>query len=122
MRTVVGSNTFCTIVALGKPGAGGANSQYGIFRTIPVEEGEEDGFKPSAIHFQEGPIRGAGVNGCQQEDLLAIVIDRLEAFQCSPFACHENEMALFKCKEALHWLNHRTEDRKRRGVEGTMIR
>ena len=34
------------------------------------------------------------------------------------FACRENALALTKVEEALHWLNHRTADRQRRGVEG----
>lgn len=36
-----------------------------------------------------------------------------------PFACHENAQALTKCEEALLWLQKRTHDRMRRGVEGT---
>lgn len=33
------------------------------------------------IHFQEGPIKENGVNGVNNEDLIAMVICRLEHFQ-----------------------------------------
>jgi hypothetical protein len=46
-------------------------------------------------------------------------IDRLQSFQSGDFACRENALALTKLEEALHWLDHRTKDRQRRGVEGT---
>ena len=75
------------------------------------------------IKFQNGPLgRGAdrsAPNGAFIEDLLQIVVYRLQYYQGSKFACRENALALTKVQEALHWLNHRTADRERRGVEGT---
>ena len=71
------------------------------------------------VNFQEGPVKENGVNGCQNEDLLAIVIDRLECFQSGSLACEENARALRKIEEGLGWLRYRTADRVRRGVEGT---
>ncbi|MCK5504563.1 MAG: hypothetical protein KAJ10_05345 [Thermodesulfovibrionia bacterium] len=71
------------------------------------------------VYFQDGSIKENSVNGCHQEDLLAIVIDRLRGFQSGEFRCRENAIALTKIEEALHWLNHRTSDRIERGVEGT---
>jgi hypothetical protein len=56
-----------------------------------------------------------------QEDLLAIVIHRLQGFQTGPFKCRENALALTKLEEALHWLNHRTARRVSRGVEGMNV-
>ena len=73
------------------------------------------------VEFQKGPIGETGVNGCQNEDLLAIVIDRLEYFQNGLYACRENALALTKLQEALHWLEARTKDREERGVEGTNV-
>jgi hypothetical protein len=72
----------------------------------------------STIHFQTGPIKEAGVNGCQNEDLIAIVIDRLTGFQSGKFACVENHKALGHLKNAMKQLNARTVSRIRRGVEG----
>ena len=71
------------------------------------------------VQFQNGPVKEFGVNGCHQEDLLAIVIDRLQSFQAGEFSCRENALALTKLEEAMHWLNHRTNARIARGVEGT---
>ena len=53
------------------------------------------------------------------EDLIVMVIDRLESFQDSEFKCRENAVAITKLQEALMWLRKRTEDREARGVEGT---
>lgn len=71
------------------------------------------------IHFQEGPIKECGVNGVANEDLLVMVIRRLQGFQDSSFSCRENAMAITKLEEALLWLRKRTMGRENRGVEGT---
>ena len=75
----------------------------------------------SEIHFQEGPIKECGVNGVCNEDLIAMVICRLEHFQKSEFACRENALAITKLEESLLWLRKRTMGRENRGVEGTHI-
>ncbi len=79
----------------------------------------EDGRGLCHIHFQEGPIKECGVNGVCDEDLINMVIDRMEHFQNSPFVCKENAMAKTKLEEALLWLRKRTMGREQRGVEGT---
>ena len=100
------------IFSLDEPGAGGACHLYSVVKRNSVE--------PVAnIAFQKGPIKEEGVNGCFMEDLLLIVQDRLEGFQSGDFPCVENAMALQKIKEALFWLDARTNDRQDRGVEGT---
>ena len=71
------------------------------------------------IHFQEGPIKECGVNGVNNEDLINMVICRLEHFQQSDFRCRENACAITKLEEALMWLRKRTTAREKRGVEGT---
>ena len=71
------------------------------------------------IHFQEGPIKECGVNGVCNEDLIAMVITRLEHFQKSEFSCRENALCITKLEEALLWLRKRTMGRGQRGVEGT---
>lgn len=71
------------------------------------------------INFQKGPIKENGVNGCCNEDLIAMVIRRLEGFQLSEFKCRENAVAITKLEESLMWLRKRTNDREARGVEGT---
>lgn len=74
------------------------------------------------VDFQEGPINEAGVNGVMGEDLIAMVICRLEHFNQTGFACRENSMAITKLEEALLWLRKRTMGREQRGVEGTHVK
>ncbi len=104
------ANDRIAINVLDQPGSGGANHEYEV--VLP------DGRK-TVISFQNGPINDAGVNGLTQEVLLAIVVDRLRAFQKGPYACRENALALTKIEEAQHWLHSRTRARMARNVEGT---
>ena len=83
------------------------------------EEHKGENLVLSEIHFQEGPIKECGVNGVCNEDLLVMVIRRLECFQNSEFKCRENACAITKLEEALMWLRKRTMGRENRGVEGT---
>jgi hypothetical protein len=71
------------------------------------------------VRFQCGPLQEAGLNGISDEVLLAIVIDRLEGFQSAQYRSRYNALAITKLEEAMHWLNARTGDRQKRGVEGT---
>lgn len=104
------ANEAIQIHVTDEPGQGGANHEYDIL------VGKQLGF---TMHFQNGPIKEAGVNGITQEALLAIVIDRLRGFQSGDFKCRENAIALTHCEDALMWLQKRTRDRLARGVEGT---
>ena len=75
------------------------------------------------IGWQDGPL-GRGVdrhepNGAFVETVIAIVVDRLQFYQRGEFKCRENALAITKLEEALHWLNHRTQAREAREVEGT---
>lgn len=112
-------NEHTEVYSIDEPGVGGANHLYVVCNT--VGDAKQDQTRLSTISFQKGPIQESGVNGCQNEDLLAIVIDRLRGFQSGEFSCRENALALTKLEESLHWLNHRTEDRRRRGVEGKSV-
>jgi len=120
MRTLKQNfNRYTKVVVMDEPGDGGANHEYYISRIddekVPVGE---FGF----IKFQKGPLRETTLNGGFIEDLLAIVIDRLESFQSGEFACKENAIVLRKMHEGVHWLNHRTKDRIDRNVEGKLIK
>lgn len=126
------------VEVLDDPGAGGANHEYRIAatyrkgdklsfplrgrlqdQTVKIEPDGSSEHTLERICFQNGPIKEAGVNGVTQESLLAIVIDRLRSFQSGPFSCRENAIALTHCEEALMWLQRRTVERIKRGVEGT---
>lgn len=104
------ANDQLEIKVLDEPGSGGANHHYLIEGGVAV---------PTFIHFQDGPIKEAGVNGITHEALLAILEDRLKSFQAGPYACIENEMALAGVQLVQYWLRQRTKNREARGVEGT---
>ena len=119
MRKVnIGTNNYTEVYAA-DDAAFNANHEY-IVVAAPAE-GEEIGLdNPYAkVKFQEGPIKENGVNGCHNEDLIAIVLDRLQCLNQGDFKCRENSIAITKLEEAMMWLNKRTADRKARGVEGT---
>ena len=105
-------NDALTITVLDKPGHGGASHDYGIDGGSAV---------PTRLRFQNGPINadGNGVNGITHEALLAVLADRLRGFQSGPYSCKANACALTHIEEAQHWLQQRTIERMRRGVEGT---
>jgi len=111
----IGTRQYTQVVCLDQPGAGGACHEY----VVSAAECDPAGAPFATVHFQNGPIKESGVNGCHNEDLMAIVIDRLRHFQAGEFNCRENALALTHMEEALHWLRHRTAARVARGVEGT---
>lgn len=106
-----------------EPGAGGANHLYAVygFRTLNNPSADSTCRDETCLKvlFQNGPIGEAGVNGVTQEVLLAIVADRLQAFQAGPYACAENAEALRHVEAAQEALLSRTRARMARGVEGT---
>lgn len=108
------ANDTIAVAAVDLPGQGGAYHEY----LCRLPNGTT--FR---IAFQNGPISadGNGVNGLTHEVLLAIVADRLRGFQQGPYSCKANACALTHIEEALHWLQQRTLERMRRGVEGTHV-
>jgi hypothetical protein len=90
-------------------GPGGAPNEY----EIAVPQGVR-----TRLSFQNGPINEVGINGINNEVLLAVVIDRLRCYQAGPFRCSENQAALMHATEALAQLHSRTAERIKRGVEG----
>ena len=117
------ANDRLNIRVVDDPGAGGAHHRYditGFDDSLNPSTPEHDDIVPGvSILFQNGPIAEVGVNGLTHEALLAIVADRLRSFQKGPYACKANACALTHIEEAMHWLQQRTIERMRRGVEGT---
>ena len=70
------------------------------------------------IRFQVGPIQEVGINGCSIEDVIDVLVARLEGFQRGPFKCRENALAITKMEEAKLWLLYWTQKRQAQGVEG----
>jgi hypothetical protein len=80
-----------------------------------------------SIEWQKGPLGEDGPdrkepNGAFVETVIAAALQRIEWYQTvndGRFECTENIYAIMNLKDALHYLNKRTEDRQARGVEGT---
>lgn len=117
-KVEIGSSRFTEVLVMDEPGHGGACHEY-IIVEVPQTSAAETAAQFGSVRFQNGPVGENGVNGCHQEDLLAIVLHRLQSFQAGAYACRENAIAITKIEEAMHWLNHRTAQRQKRGVEGT---
>jgi len=99
-----------------------APHHFTVTKQVGVPNGEPYEEAIQIVNFQEGPIKENGVNGVANEDLIAMVICRIDHFQQSEFACYENDMAIAKLEESLLWLRKRTMGREKRGVEGTHIK
>lgn len=113
---LIGSQRYTTVEHLDPPGHGNACHEY---RVSATESPQYDTPPPFAtIMFQNGPV-GEGINGCHNEDLLAVVLHRLHGFQQGRFACKANQEAITAIEEAFQHLQGRTEERRVRGVEGT---
>jgi len=118
METIeIGTRNFTRVAAEEKTGKDGTHHDYCISR-VDIDNNTMAG-EFGHVHFQDGPIKEVGVNGCHHEDLLAIIIHRLQSYQAGKFKCRENAMVITKLEEAMHWLKHRTEARQNRSVEGT---
>lgn len=129
------ANDKLEVEVLDEPGSGGANHVYRIsgYQIPRGTEGEKAVHSEEIEHrindseqvietylvFQNGPIAEAGVNGITHEALLAVLIDRLEAFQRGAYANEYNAQALDHLNQARTALMLRTQERMARGVEGT---
>jgi hypothetical protein len=111
-----GIDEYIHIEVLDEPGQGGACHEYRIAGAGPTA----DAGICFVIRFQNGPLRTVGLNGVTMEALIAVVIDRLKGFQSGSFACESNAEAMEHLRMALSALQHRTDDRIERGVEGTL--
>lgn len=110
-QLIDGSHRYTDVFSDEYVGPGSAHHHYLIKN--------KDGSNFLALRFQDGPIKESGINGIMDENLMAIVIDRLRGFQNGPYKCRENAIALTKLEESLMWLKERSRGREARGVEGT---
>jgi hypothetical protein len=119
------ANDTLSVRSIDEQGSGGAHHAYLISGFDNTTNQSDPDYSPGPdtclILFQNGPIGvdGNGVNGVTHEALLAVVADRLRCFQKGPYSCKANACALTHIEEAMHWLQQRTIERMRRGVEGT---
>lgn len=59
-------------------------------------------------------------DGTTNEEVLEMLIDRLKYLQAK-FPCKENACCITHLEEGLMWLEKRTRDRVKRGVEGKQL-
>ncbi len=79
---------------------------------------------PQFIQFiEKAPIPNSNgmmrtvFDGTTNEEVLLVLIDRMNYLQ-DKFSCRENAIVITKLEESLMWLEKRTNDRKKRNVEG----
>ena len=99
---------------------GGWHCERGELVPDEVNFCDEGGREFGWLQFQNGPIGEVGVNGIQQEDLLQVVIARLEALN-ELFPCEENAAALYHLRAGVGALEERTRKRRAQGVEGQNV-
>ncbi len=117
---ILDKTSGCTEVrVVDEKGQGNANHEYQIVGSNPIPPDNVAGKVLGTVSFQNGPIKEFGVNGVTNEDLLAIVVDRLRGFQSGDYACNANQHALAHAENAFTALLERTTEREKRGVEGT---
>ena len=80
-----------------------------------TSETQKEGF---LIHFYEMKENGMKIPGVTNEEILRVLIHWLEALS-KKIPCFENTMTHANLVAALSWLEARTENRIKRGVEGT---
>lgn len=81
-----------------------------------IEPTPGDGL-PMYIRYQNGPVKVAGRNGVQVDDVLQAALQRLEFLQ-EKFPCVENALTISSLKTAVWWQEERTRRREAQGVEG----
>lgn len=118
------ANDKLVIEVMDSPGPGGAHHWYQIsgFDSL-TNRARPYGMSmrtASEVLFQNGAINEVGVNGVTHEALIAILIDRLTAFQIGPYANPFNARALEGLMNAQDALLDRTRSRMKQGIEGTM--
>lgn len=79
--------------------------------------------KGVCISWQNGPLAVSGErlepNGAFVETVLSMVVDRINFYENSKFSSTFNREAIYHIQQALSFLDARTKDREKRGVEGT---
>lgn len=92
------------------------NNKY-ILRNFIRDESLPQEKQDQIVTFYKLNEDGTNENGTTLEEMLRVSIERLTDLN-SKFPCRQNSIAITKMQEALMWLNDRTADRQKRGVEG----
>lgn len=89
------------------------------YALLNFKRDKDDTLRFQKIKFYEMDTDGSYDNGTTLEEMLRVSIERLQDLN-NRFACRENSIAITKMQEALMWLNERTKNREKRGVEGKL--
>jgi hypothetical protein len=71
-----------------------------------------------SITWATGPEDQAAA---QVETVIQAAVNRLMQHQSTRFKCREYSIAITKMEEAIHWLQARSSDRDRRGLQGNAV-
>lgn len=96
------------------PVSNNKSNEYALLQFRREQDGTQ---KFQTITFYEMFEDGSWENGTTLEELLRVAYERLTALN-TKFPCRENSLAITKIQEAIMWLETRTKDRVKRGVEG----
>ncbi len=72
-----------------------------------------------SIRFQNGLPPEVGINGVRAEDVIDVLVAKLEHYQSGELACQENEEALASLRIARDALVRRRQRRQMQGVFNT---
>jgi hypothetical protein len=114
-------------ILAGQKGMSGASYEYIVVRAEDVQavfEGGQGGMLYdflADIRFHDGPVGPEPMNGVCETSLLAIVADRLAAFQ-GPGGCNWENDEAFKCViQAINWINRGTLQRAREAQHNAAV-
>lgn len=94
-------------------------TEHDLYHVCIEKDGETE--HAYGVTFQKGTIPVFGRNGMMMEELIEIIIDRIETLN-GKFQSDYNEQAITHLKGALSSLEQRTRDRIARDVEGKEIK
>ena len=70
--------------------------------------------------LQKGPVDEVGINGCFLQDVIEMLIEKIDIFNRGKLACRENSLAKTDLENAWYKLQMRRDAREREGVLSTM--
>lgn len=98
------------------------NEDHMQLEYVPAEEKGviRRGSLTNVLQFQHGLLGDDGLeNGIFTEDVITILIMRLSHQNQGDLRCRENSLAITHLEEALNWLDRRSSNRVKQGVENT---
>lgn len=105
-----------------EPAGNTSSHRYEFFHEgLDYTSGGQGDYHVGFLQFQVGPLdKESSTEGLTSAAVIAALIDHHQGFQTGPLASRENALVVTKLQEALFWVRERADERKRRGVLGTM--